>query len=59
MKKPITKGTDMRTIRLPAIDRTVSLTAYIKAFKLAKANPEATFKTGLTTWWPTIGGEII
>jgi hypothetical protein len=49
----------MRTIRLPAIDRTVSLTAYIKAVKLAKAHPEATFKTGLTTWWPTTGAGVI
>ena len=26
--------------------------------KAAKAKPEATFKTGLDTWWPTTGAEI-
>ena len=25
----------------------------------AKANPEAIFKHGLTTWWPTTGAEIV
>jgi hypothetical protein len=48
-----------RTIRLPAIGRTVSLRAYIRAVKLAKANPDTEFKTGLTTWWPTTGAEIV
>jgi hypothetical protein len=49
----------IRTIFLPAIDRRVSLSAYIAAVKLAKANPDATFKNGLTTWWPTTGREIL
>jgi len=49
----------MRTIRLPAIDRTVSLAAYNQAVRLAKAFPTMTFKTGLTTWWPTTGAEIM
>ena len=49
----------MRTIFLPAIDRTVSLGAYVQAIQTAKANPEAEFKTGLTTWWPTTGQEIM
>jgi len=49
----------MRTIYLPAVDRTVTLTAYIQAVRLAKANPEATFKHGFTTWWPTAGAEIM
>ncbi len=38
-----------RTIRLTAIDRTVTLSDYIKLVRLAKAFPCATFKTGLTT----------
>jgi len=49
----------LRTIHLPAIDRTVSLAAYIQAVSLAKACPTAVFKTGLTTWWPTTGAEIM
>jgi hypothetical protein len=49
----------LRTIHLPAIDRTVSLAAYNQAVRLAKAFPTAVFKTGLTTWWPTTGAEII
>jgi hypothetical protein len=42
----------MRAIRLPAIDKTVTLAAYNQAVRRAKAAPAATFKTGLTTWWP-------
>ena len=49
----------LRTIHLPAIDRTVSLAAYIQAVRLAKASPTSVFKTGLTTWWPTTGAEIM
>jgi hypothetical protein len=49
----------LRTIHLPAIDRTVSLAAYLRAVRLAKASPTAMFKTGLTTWWPTTGAEIM
>lgn len=49
----------MRVIHLPAIGRTVTLSAYLKAVRLAKANPAATFKTGLTSWWPTTGAEIM
>ncbi len=48
----------MRTIYLPALERRVSLKAYIQAFRTAKANPETEFKNGLTTWWPTTGKEI-
>jgi hypothetical protein len=48
-----------RTIYLPAIDRHVSLAAYVGAVKLAKGSPAATFKTGFTTWWPTTGAEIM
>lgn len=49
----------MLTIRLAAIDRTVPLGAYVAAIKRAKANPEAEFKHGLTTWRPTTGAEIV
>ncbi len=48
-----------RTIRLTAIDRTVTLSDYIKLVQLARAFPGATFKTCLTTWWPTTGAEIL
>jgi hypothetical protein len=49
----------MRVIHLPAIDKRVSLSAYIKAIRAAKENPERTFTTGLTTWWPTTGAEVV
>jgi hypothetical protein len=49
----------MRTIHLPAIDKRVPLSAYIKAIRAAKENPERTFTTGLTTWWPTTGSEVM
>jgi hypothetical protein len=49
----------LRTIRLPALGRTVSLADYNQAVRLAKAFPSAVFKTGLTTWWPTTGAEIL
>lgn len=49
----------MRTIYLPAVEKTVTLTAYIKAIRFAQANPTITFEHGLTTWWPTTGEEIM
>ena len=49
----------MRTIYLPAIERSVSLKRYIKAVKLAKANPDAKFKHGLTCWWSCTGRDIV
>ena len=49
----------MRTITLPAINKTVSLGQYVKAVKMAKANPDETFKHGLTCWWPCQGRHII
>ena len=48
-----------RTVYMPAIERTVTLKAYLKAIKIAKANPDTEFKQGLTTWWPTTGKEIM
>ena len=49
----------MRTIYLPAIDRHVSMRAYLTAVKKAKANPDATFKHGLTCWWSCSGADIV
>jgi hypothetical protein len=49
----------MRTIHLPAVDRRVSLVAYVAAVKKAKANPDSTFSHGLTCWWPCTGKEIL
>jgi len=48
----------MRTIYLPALGRHVTLAAYLQAVRMAKANPDMTFKTGFTTWWPTTGAEV-
>jgi hypothetical protein len=49
----------MRTIYLPALGRHVTLAAYLQAVRMAKANPDMTFKTGFTTWWPTTGAEVM
>ena len=48
-----------RTIYLPAVDKTVSLRAYVAAVKIAKENPKQTFTHGFTTWWPTTGADIM
>lgn len=55
----MTESTTRRIIHLPAIDKTVSLAAYVQAIKAAKANPEQIFMHGLTTWWATTGAEIM
>ena len=47
------------TIYLPAIERQVTVGAYVRAVKLAKANPDAKFKHGLTCWWSCLGREIV
>ncbi len=49
----------MRTIYLPAIDKSVTISAYVAAIKKAKANPDAEFKHGLTVWWPCTGQAIV
>jgi len=49
----------MRTIYLPAIDRRVSLSAYVSAVRRAKADPSSVFSHGLTCWWPCTGEEIL
>ena len=48
-----------RFIKLPAINREVTIGQYVLAIKTAKANPEAEFKHGLTCWWPCTGEEIM
>lgn len=48
----------MRTITL-GTGQVVSLKAYVAAIKVAKANPDMQFKSGLTTWWTTTGAEIM
>lgn len=48
----------MRTIYLPAIEKSVTLKAYLAAVKHAIANPTAEYKHGLTSWWTTSGAEI-
>jgi len=49
----------MRAIYLPAINRRVSLSAYLSAVRRAKANPSTVFTHGLTCWWPCTGEEIM
>ena len=40
-------------------DMMAKLAAYVQAIRLAKANPDTTFKHGLTAWWPCTGQEIM
>ena len=49
----------MLYINLPAINERVPIRNYVSAIKLAKSNPDAEFKHGLTTWWPVTGRKII
>jgi hypothetical protein len=49
----------VRMIHLPALDRYVTLSSYIAAIKIAKANPTVTYKHGLTCWWPCTGAEVM
>jgi hypothetical protein len=48
-----------RVIYVPGADRWVTLGEYIRAVKLARENPDAEFKHGLTCWWPCTGAEIM
>jgi len=48
-----------RVIIIPALNRQVTIAAYVAAVRKAKANPDAKFPNGLTTWWPTTGREIV
>ena len=48
-----------RAIFCPGVNRWVSMRCYVQGVKLAKANPDATFKQGITCWWPVTGREIV
>ena len=48
-----------RFIKLPAINREVTIGQYVSAIKTAKENPEAEFKHGLTCWWSCTGKDIM
>jgi hypothetical protein len=48
-----------RTIYVPGFERSVTLGQYVKAIKLAKANPNVEFKHTLCHWWPGTGAEIM
>ena len=39
-----------RCIYIPGVERWVSLGAYMRAVKTAKANPDEQFKQGITCW---------
>lgn len=49
----------IRVIHLPATGRQVTLGQYVRAIKTAKANPDCTFKHGLTCWYPCTGSDIV
>lgn len=50
----------MRFVSLPAVSsRPVPLGRYVALVKAAKRSPEATFKHGLTCWWPVLGREVL
>lgn len=49
----------MRRYITLANGKKVSLGSYVNGVKKAKANPEAQFDCGLTTWWPCTGAEIV
>jgi len=48
-----------RFINLPAVNKRITLGAYVKAIRLAQANPTQIFPHSITTWWPTTGSEIM
>lgn len=48
-----------RAIYCPGHGEWIPLGAYVKGVKLAKANPDAEFKKGITCWWPCTGKEIV
>ena len=48
-----------RAIYIPGKEMWVSIPTYIKGIKLAKANPDATFSYGLTTWASCTGSDIM
>jgi hypothetical protein len=48
-----------RVVYLPAVNKRVSLAAYVVAIKIAKAQPNKEFKHGLDCWWSCTGAEIV
>jgi hypothetical protein len=48
-----------RAIYCPGPDKWLTLGQYVKAVKMAKANPTTTFKQGITCWWPVTGAEVV
>ena len=48
-----------RMIYCPGPDMWVTVAAYVKAVKMAKANPDTEFKQGLTCWWSCTGADIM
>lgn len=48
----------MRTVYLPALERSVTLGAYVRAVRTAIAHPDQEFSTSLNGWWPALGSEI-
>ena len=48
-----------RMVYVAGWDRWVTLGAYVRGIKKAKANPDATFQHGLTSWAMTTGKEIV
>ena len=48
-----------RSIYCPGPDRWVSIKIYVRAVKMAKANPEQVFEAGISSWWPTKGREVM
>jgi hypothetical protein len=49
----------MQRVIVLANGRQIPLGKYVQGIKQAKANPSATFKHGLTGWWPVSGQEIV
>lgn len=37
----------------------VTIPAYIRAVKMAKAHPDQEFKHGLCGWWPVTGRQVV
>lgn len=48
-----------RMIYCPGPERWVTIGQYVRAVKMAKANPDREFSQGLTCWWPVTGREVV
>ena len=49
----------MQRVIVLANGKQIPLGKYVQGIKQAKANPDATFKHGLTGWWPVCGQEVV